>query len=264
MWVIAILAIAALLTSMLSAIIGMGGGIMLLAVMFCFLDHSETIASHASVQLASNGTRILVYLRDVDWRTLGRYCLGMVPGMVIGGLVLWRIGQVGPETEPYFKIVVGIYVLIATYLPKPKKEIHHSTWWDFPGIGLVAGVSALTIGAIGPLIAPIFARREFVKERLIATKATCQMATHFAKLPTLLLVSKMQVANLGAITLVMIAMVIPGTLMGKRVQKHVTPERFKFLFKAALTLAGLKVLIYDGLYMLVSGPASATSAEISL
>ena len=49
-----ILAIAALLTSMISAIIGMAGGILLLAVMLSFLSHADTIPTHGAVQLASN------------------------------------------------------------------------------------------------------------------------------------------------------------------------------------------------------------------
>jgi uncharacterized membrane protein YfcA len=119
--------------------------------------------------------------------------------------------------------------------------------WDFTLLGLVAGTAALTVGAIGPLIAPIFARHDYVKERLIATKATCQMLTHILKIPFFIFVRELSVEDLGLLTLVMVCMVIPGTLLGRRVVRHVTPDHFRFLYTVALTLAGAKVLIYDGI-----------------
>jgi uncharacterized membrane protein YfcA len=241
-----ILAIAALLTSTLSAIIGMGGGILLLAAMFTFMDHAQAIPSHAAVQIASNGTRILAFIRNVDWRTLGSFATGVFPGAVLGGLLLWLFGQ--PEkSEPYLKMIVGVYVLLATYLPTPKVRRKVRSVWDFTVLGLVAGTAALTVGAIGPLIAPIFARHDYVKERLIATKATCQMLTHILKIPFFIFVRDLSVEDLGVLTLVMVCMVIPGTLLGRRIVRHVTPDHFRFLYTVALTLAGTKVLIYDGI-----------------
>ena len=251
LYVCIILAVAALVTSMLSAILGMGGGILLLAVIFCFLDHSEAIPAHAAVQLASNGTRILVFIRNIDWRTLVRYCSGLIPGIVLGSVLLWKLGEPG-RSEPYLKMIVGGYILAATYLPKPQKHRSTMTWWDFPVMGFVCGAAALTIGAVGPLMAPLFARRDFVKERLIATKAICQLITHFSKIPAFLLIRELNIAGLGTLTLVMIAMVIPGTLLGKRALKHVSVEHFKIAYKAALTLAGLKVLLVDGLWKVMS------------
>ena len=46
----------------------------------------------------------------------------------------------------------------------------------------------------------------------------------------------------------MIAVVIPGTLLGKRLLRHVTEANFAVLYRLALTAAGLKVLAWDGAY----------------
>jgi len=246
MTVYVILAIAALLTSMVSAILGMAGGVMLLAVMLCFLTHADSIPTHAAVQIASNGTRVMAFARNVDWRALRRFLIGAVPGAGVGMLLLWALGQ--PEqSEPYLKTIIGAFILLATFLPKPKGDgAHRERWFDFPAIGLAAGVAALTVGAIGPLIAPIFARRGFVKERLIATKAICQLCIHTLKIPAFLLVRDLDVSRLGTLAVVMICMVIPGTLLGKRMVKPISERNFKIAYRAALTLAGLKVLVWDG------------------
>jgi len=246
-----ILAIVALITSIISAILGMGGGILLLATMLCFLDHAESIPTHATVQIASNGTRALAFIQNVDRGAFMRFCIGAIPGGIIGMVLLWLLGQLD-TSEPYLKIVIGVYILIATYLPKGHRDGQPSSrWWDFPLVGLVAGTAALTVGAVGPLIAPLFARRDFVKERLIATKALCQLVTHAMKIPAFLLMRQLDVTKLGLLALIMVVMVIPGTLIGKRILKGVPEHYFAIAYRAALTLAGLKLLIVDGLIQLI-------------
>jgi uncharacterized membrane protein YfcA len=247
-----ILAVAALLTSILSAIIGMGGGILLLAVMFCLLDHAEAIPAHAAVQLASNGTRVLVFLRHVHWATIGKFWIGALPGIVAGTMFLYWLGELG-SAEPWLKIVVGMYILISLVLPKPRGLRHRGRWWDWTLLGFAAGASALLVGAIGPLIAPLFARRDFVKENLIATKAVCQMSLHLLKIPAFFFIPGFQFSQVSLLAGVMVLMVIPGTVIGRRILNSVSEAEFIMLFKVALTLAGFKVLIVDGVYPLLSG-----------
>lgn len=238
---------------MLSAIVGMGGGMLLLATMFCFMSHSEAIPSHASVQLISNSTRTFAFLRHVDWRTVGRFLLGMVPGSFLGLVLLSWLGE-PRESEPWLKLLVGAYILGSLIVPRTSKGPDASTWWDFPLLGLAAGAAAFTVGAVGPLIAPLFARRDFLKERLVATKALCQAFIHTAKIPGFLyLRSYENLEALGAVTLAMAMLVVPGTLLGKRLLAQVSEHRFVSLYRLALLAAGLKVLLADGLTPLLRG-----------
>ncbi len=236
---------------MISGIIGMGGGILMLATMFCFLPHAEAIPSHAAVQLVSNTTRVAGFIGHVDWRAYRRFVCGAIPGSALGAVLLWGLGDPG-ESEPYLKLIVGAYILIITFLPKSKGSGRLAKWFDFPLMGVVAGTAGLTIGAIGPLIAPLFARRDFVKERLIATKALCQTTIHVLKIPAFLLFRSLDIERLGMLTLIMMVMVIPGTLAGKAVLKRVSETQFGRLYLITLTVAGLKVLLVDGVWPLLS------------
>jgi uncharacterized membrane protein YfcA len=257
MWMVIPLALAALATSAVSGMLGMAGGILLLAVMFAFLDHAQAIPVHACVQLVSNSTRLLAFFRQIDWPAVGRFVAGAAPGAVIGGIIYYYLGT-PPEAEPYLKMIVGLYVLTVTFLPKPKKREDERTLKGFAGIGVVAGAAALTVGAVGPLIAPIFARCGFVKERLVATKAVCQAILHVGKLPVFIIAGSMgkfaafDFQQLGLLVLIMCAMVIPGTLIGKRLLKGVSDDLFRKLYTVALVAAGLKVFLYDGVWPLLS------------
>ena len=242
-----ILALAALVTSMVSAILGMAGGVMLLAVMLCFMTHAESIPTHAAVQIASNGTRAMAFINNVDRSAFLRFLIGVIPGAAIGMYLLWWLGE-PDQSEPYLKTLIGVFILIATYLPRRKGgPTTASKWWDFPVMGLAAGTAALTVGAVGPLIAPLFARRGFAKDRLIATKATCQLATHFLKIPAFIWLRDLDLTKLGPLALVMILMVIPGTLIGKKFLQGISEKGFTLAYRVALTAAGLKVLVIDGI-----------------
>ena len=170
----------------------------------------------------------------------------MVPGAAIGALLLWWLGRL-ESSEPYLKSLIGLFILVVTYLPVRRVKSHAAHGWSFPAAGLLAGLAALTVGAVGPLIAPFFARCNFVKERLIATKAVCQLATHILKIPVFLALRDLDVARLGWLALIMICMVIPGTLLGKRLLRGVPERWFVVAYRVALTLAGLKLLLVDGL-----------------
>lgn len=245
-----VLVAVAFVTAVLSGFLGMGGGMLLLATLLCFLPHAEAIPTHAAVQLASNGTRIAAFLRAVDWPTIGRFLTGALPGGALGlALLVW----LGPSkgSEPYLKMAVGAYILLAAFLPQGSRSSTNGSRWDFPALGLVAGTAALTVGAVGPLIAPMFARRGFVKERLIATKATCQIILHGVKIPAFLWLRDFDYAELTRVTAAMIVVVVPGTLLGKRLLKHVSEANFRWMYRSALTVAGLKVLLWDGVSQLL-------------
>lgn len=250
MWKLIILALAAFVTATISGTIGMGGGILLLATMFCFLPHGQAIPIHAAVQLVSNGTRMLALWKHVDWPIVLCFAIGAVPGGVAGAAILWSLGA-AEQSEPYLKTLIGAYVLTTTFIPMPKgtKRLGHRR--DFTLLGLVAGTAAVTVGAVGPLIAPMFARRDFVKEHLVSTKAACQMLLHVVKIPTFAVLGTIEFRQFSVLIIVMTALTIPGTLLGKRLLARVSPETFILLFRIALTVAGLKVLIFDGVLNIV-------------
>lgn len=248
-----ILPIVALLTSILSGVIGMGGGMLLLATMFAFMSHAEAIPAHGAVQLISNSTRTFAFLRHVDWPTVGRFLIGVVPGAALGVWLLVMLGS-PQRSEPWLKLLVGVYILGSLALGRGRGAPKMDSRSGFVLLGLAAGAAAFTVGAVGPLIAPLFARRAFVKERLIATKAVCQSLLHLAKIPVFLTIRTFpDLTGLGLVTILMAVLVIPGTLLGKRLLKRVSEERFVMLYRVALTVAGLKVILIDGLRPLLFG-----------
>ena len=84
------LIVAAFLTSMLSAIIGMGGGITLLGVMAIIMPEGYlVVAYHGIIQLVSNVTRLTVYRQHIDTKIVKKYFLGIIPGLIFAALIIY-------------------------------------------------------------------------------------------------------------------------------------------------------------------------------
>ena len=79
------LACAVYVTAILSAVVGMAGGMTLLAVMLQVLDPLVVLPLHGAVQLVSNASRTWVQRRHVEWAIAGRFAILLLPA---GGLGL--------------------------------------------------------------------------------------------------------------------------------------------------------------------------------
>jgi uncharacterized membrane protein YfcA len=175
-----ILCAVGLLTSMLSAVVGMAGGITLLSVMLLFFEPLVAIPIHGVVQLVSNSSRTYVQRTHVDWTILWRYSVMLVPM----GFVGIEIAQALPPNVT--RALIGVFVLIATWRrgwlligTHPERADVHRRFFILGG---VVGLINMTIGAAGPLIAPFFLKIGLSRQAIIGTKAACQAVGHLVKI----------------------------------------------------------------------------------
>jgi len=229
------LTVTALIASIISGMTGMGGGTILLAVMAMLLETSSVVPLHAGVQLVSNGTRLIIFFKHIRWRILLLFMAGILPGALVGIFIFQSMDK------DIVKLLMGIFILLVTYLPKSKREVKVSHKLFIP-VGLVAGVIGIFFGAIGPFIAPFFVRGDILKEELVATKAACQAVTHIIKIFFFGFIG-INVMGMWKIFLPLCAMVIVGTLIGKKFLGRISDALFKKIFKVLLTLIALNIVI---------------------
>jgi len=237
---IALLAAAALLTSMLSAIVGMAGGITLLAVMLLILPPLVAIPLHGVIQLASNSSRAVIQRRHLRWGIILRYGILLVPM----GFVGLELAQSLPPRG--MKAMIGIFVLVATWRPKLLLFGRHPEAADpnrrFLLLGGVAGVLNIAIGAVGPLIAPFFLNLGLTRFALIGTKAACQSLGHLAKTAIFGIAGFVFFDYLPVLAL-MIPLVIAGTWIGSHILEYVNEALFIRTYKVVLSLVALRLVI---------------------
>ncbi len=68
---VVVVGIAAFLTSILSAVAGLGGGVILLLVIAQFAAPTVAIPIQGSIQLVSNGSRAALLRHQISWPVVG-------------------------------------------------------------------------------------------------------------------------------------------------------------------------------------------------
>ena len=242
-----VLVIAAFLTSFLSAVIGMGGGITLLGIMAIIIPTGYlVVAYHGIIQLVSNITRTTVYRHHIDIPIIKRFFIGLLPGlllsaaMIYGATTYFNTLSAADLKIDFLKPAIGVYIIWFLYLKKKKKAISKESYkW----MGVVAGIATVFIGAMGPLIAPLFINDKLKKESIIATKAACQAAGHLGKIPIFFLFFNVSYLDDWSVLLPLIIAVYIGTKIGKLMLGKLPEALFQNLFKAVLTLIAIQLIV---------------------
>ncbi|MAJ47738.1 MAG: hypothetical protein CBC35_10815 [Planctomycetes bacterium TMED75] len=228
-----VLALVAFATAVFSAIVGMGGGIVLLAVLLFFLDPLVVIPLHGVIQLVSNGSRAVAQRRHLHWSLIWRYSILLLP---FGAVALALVSSV---PEDAIKVLIGCFVLLATWRPQwllvgaRPEAINQNR--RFILLGAVAGFLNLLVGAVGPFIAPFFLNMDLSRQAIVGTKAACQGVGHLVKIILFGLAGFAFAAFLPLLAL-LIPMVLLGTWVGTRLLERVNERVFVALFKTVLTL----------------------------
>jgi uncharacterized membrane protein YfcA len=242
-----ILIISAFITSSISAVLGMGGGIILLGIMAIIIPNGYmVIALHGIIQLISNTTRTYVFRKYLKKKLIKEFLIGAIIGAAISALIIFlliKFYEVSSASEikiDFLKPMIGIFIIWYLFLKRPKKEKKSKS---FIKVGSISGLASVFIGATGPLIAPFFLKSNLTKENIIANKAACQMITHLTKIPLFIYFFNMNYIKQYGILLPLIIAVFIGTNFGKHILKMIPEHLFKQLFKIALTIIAIKLIL---------------------
>src|SRR5688572_26239982 len=79
------LAVVVFLTSFLSGIFGLAGGLILMGALLLFLPVTTTMVLHATTQMAANGSRAFLWRKHTDYRIFARYMVGGAAAFALFG-----------------------------------------------------------------------------------------------------------------------------------------------------------------------------------
>ena len=196
-----ILTVAALITAIISGMTGLGGGTMLVVILYSVgLTPTIAVTVHAAVQLASNGARTVAFFRHVHLPSLGIFLLTAIPTPFI---VAESVEALDPTIVRLF---MGIFILMITWF-RSLTQLKLSGPAGMLTAGVFAGGLGMVVGATGTLIAPFYLRESWSKETIIGTKALCQASAHIVKLVAFSTVNLSVVGHLDLIIPMAIAVV---------------------------------------------------------
>ena len=234
------IAVAALLSAMLSGIAGVGGGTILIGVFYAIgLSTAQAVPLHAAVQLASNASRTVAYFRAVEWRAAGWFMLGCAPAPFL-------IAPLVPMVNTHIIELVLALLIIASLVPGKKADGLLPLRWAYLLAGVLVGSVGMFVGASGLFVGRLFLRPEWRKETTIGTLALCQCLGHGTKLLGYGTAGLSPFSQPQLLWPLVFAVIL-GTIAGKQLNQGLSEERFRTLVDAILLIMSLK-LLWDGIH----------------
>ena len=225
---------AACVTSMIAAVGGIGGGVVLIAIMPGFLPAAAIIPIHGSVQIASNLSRALLGLQHTDWRIVGQYAGGAALGALLGSRFLADFEW---EIMPLF---LGVFIFLITWMPGV------SSAPDLPGkfalLGAVQTALSLFVGVNGPLNMPLLLRENLPRDRTVITHSVQMTSSHALKILTFGLLG-FAFAPYWKLVAGMIASASVGSYLGTKIRGRVPERAFRTALKWLVTLLAVRMIL---------------------
>ncbi|MEK6806159.1 MAG: sulfite exporter TauE/SafE family protein [Pseudomonadota bacterium] len=226
-------------TAALSGVAGVGGGTILIGVLFALgLAPTSAVPLLATAQLVSNFSRTLAYLRHVEWRALFWFSLTGIPAPFLVA------PYVAAMDINLIRLILAGFILVSL-VPTPKGE---EPIPEIPALllaGFLNGSVGMFVGATGLFVGRLFLRPEWKKETVIGTLALCQTLGHALKVIAYGSVGFTVFAQTDLL-LPLLAAVIAGTGAGRMLNRYLSEDLFRRLFKSLLLALSLK-LVFDGL-----------------
>lgn len=220
---------------MLSGIAGIGGGTILIGIFYAIgLAPAQAVPLHACVQLASNASRVTAYVRHVEWRAIGWFLLGTVPGPFL-------VAPLVAHADVYVIELVLASLIIVSLLPAKSEKSTLPARWAFLIAGILNGSIGMFVGATGLFVGRLFMRPEWRKETMIGTLALCQCIGHLMKILGYASIGFQPFGDLGLLLPLLIAVVL-GTVAGKLLNQQLSEERFRTVVNIILWVMSLKLL----------------------
>lgn len=240
MAVSAVVVLAALLTSVLSGVFGMAGGLILMGVLALMLPAASALALHGLIQFASNLWRLLLYRRHVAWRVLVHFGIGAALAIALFSLVAFAPSRL------FLFIALGLMPVLVwvpeRWLRLDALNPRHAIVGGFASTGL-----ALTSGVSGPLTDLLFVRTDMGRHSVVATKAATQAIGHASKVvvygAVLLGAGSRAVISAGTVAGAVIASMI-GIVMGGWILDRMSDARFRTMRRWIVTLIGATFLVH--------------------
>lgn len=221
------------LGSFITVSFGIGGGILVIAVLANLLPAAALIPVHGAVQLASNTSRMILFFRYIEWSGIATFALGALIGCAIGGLITTEV--------PTGAVLIGVgaFVLFSVFTKPPRflSKIPILT-------GAISSILTMFFGATGSFVAVLTKAKQLDRYGHVGTHGTLMSIQHALKLAVF--------GFLGFAFsdwwLVIAAMIIAGflgTLVGKFFLAKISETAFKKALNAILVIMAIR-LIWSG------------------
>lgn len=162
-------------TSFISGILGMAGGMILMGVFSLVLPITSAMILHGVTQLGSNGYRAFLLKEQIKHKILPFYIIGALVGFGFFSALHFI------PSKGFVLVAVGLFPFLAVLIPK-SVEIDILKGRNAFTCGVVVTSAQILAGASGPILDVFFIKGSLQRHEIVATKAATQVIGHVMKL----------------------------------------------------------------------------------
>ncbi|WP_073277205.1 sulfite exporter TauE/SafE family protein [Microbulbifer donghaiensis] len=232
---LALLLAACIVSAFISAVTGGAGGVLMFAALNTAIPLRMLVPIHGAVQLINNLARIYYVREFIRWDL----CVPFFVGCTLGAAAM-TLGLASLSWQQLPMALLALLIFYTVFKPKKLPEIRlaaRNYFW----VGLATGTLGILAGAVDPLLAAFFVRKDLSPKEVVANKSVMQAWCHALKIPAFIFLGFAFSDHLGLILLLTLAAVI-GTRVGVALLNKLDSDLFFKLMRVALLIAGVRIV----------------------
>ena len=229
-------------SSVVSAVTGLAGGVILFSLMGLKLPFEAVIPLHALLQVFANFSRVLVFKDYVHKRKFLFFTIGVIPGALLGAYLSAYIPKI------ILQYAIGsiiIYIALKNIFQRTNKVMGDSASMDplFTVLGVISSLFGMIVGVVGPFIAPFFLQSGLEGKYFVGTKSACQFTTQLIKSIIFFSVMDFNYLEYPKLIASLTVGIIAGTLLGKHLIDLFNKQFLFYFINLILIILGIKSLL---------------------
>jgi uncharacterized protein len=218
-------------TSLITGVIGVGGGLLLIAILPLFLPTNALIPIHGLTQMASNVSRAYFGWKDIQVEVIPKFVIGSFVGMGVFAFVLNQI------TLSYIPLFIGSYILLSLWSQRFNAKI--MKYENYYLIGFLQTGLSVMVGTTGQLAIAKLLKDFNDQDKVVATSALFMSISHLLKSVVFLYFGFVFFDYVGLIVVMMSGSVL-GSYVGVKLRRKIDGKKLILLLKLLLSALALK------------------------
>lgn len=250
--IIAAITVATFVTSLISGIFGMAGGMILKVIFINLLTVNASMIIHALIQLVANGWRCFIWRNHIKWKVIPSYLYGIVVGITLVSFIHYV------PSAAVVLIVMGSIPLICMVFNRYFRISIEHKGQTFAAATLLTFIQ-MTTGVIGPLLDLLYNSSSLTRQEIVSTKALSQTVMHFVRLCYYSVLIPLILGAEGEgwpegltiwVTSLFIGASIAGTSAAAPIVQRLNDQKFKSYTKYIIFAVSIYCLI-EGFYLML-------------
>jgi len=228
------LGLISIFTSLVAGVVGLGGGLMLIAILPSFLPIQALIPIHGFTQMFSNVSRAYFGYKHIQFEVVPKFLLGSIIGVSIIALILDMI------SIEYIPLFIGSYILLSLWSKRFNDKI--KKYENYYLIGFLQSGLSVIVGATGPLTTTLLLKEYGDKDKVVSTAALLMSITHSMKVLVFVYFGFKFSEYIDVITIMVIGVII-GSYLGTKIRDKVDGKKLVLVLKVLLSILAVKLIV---------------------